>query len=108
MLFCCKAHLMASCEILDPCALAYSAACLHAALTSSGAGCHGGGPCDMQILSKTNRKAYADTACYQEAAEQGDSFISGRLDLSRAQSLMTCISPQQSRANTQQSAVLCP
>lgn len=44
MELCCKAHLIASREMLDPCASAYSAALLHAALTSSGAGCHGGGP----------------------------------------------------------------
>lgn len=52
MLSCCKAHLMASCEMLEPCALAYSAACLHAAFTSSGAGCHSGGPWSHQTLSK--------------------------------------------------------
>ena len=44
MLSFCKAHLIASCEMLEPCACAYSAARLQAALTSSGAGCHAGGP----------------------------------------------------------------
>ena len=58
MLSCCKAHLMASCEMLEPCARAYSAACLHAALTSSGAGCQEGGPWSQHILSRTGTKPH--------------------------------------------------
>lgn len=48
MLSFCKAHLIASCKMLEPCACAYSAARLQAALTSCGAGCHAGGPWEPQ------------------------------------------------------------
>ena len=77
MLSCCRAHLMASFEMLEPCALAYSAACLHAAFTSSGAGCHSGGPWRQRILSKGRIHTVPAQCCTLMGCMQrfGDAFI---------------------------------
>ena len=77
MLSCCGAHLMASFEMLEPCALAYSAACLHAAFTSSGAGCHSGGPWRQRILSKGRIHTVPAQCCTLMGCMQrfGDAFI---------------------------------